>query len=146
MAKQANKLLVPYRNLSLAIQDVIVHRRFPNFQGQITPGIAIWRGPLQPRPVSPVYHIEIQYQLKKTPHVWVVSPHLVSGAPHRWRDKSLCLYWYKEWEWHPGRLIAEIIIPLTASWLYYYELWLDTGKWLGPSSHENPLNDRMIKG
>ena len=34
------------------------------------------------------------------------------------------------------QLIANTIIPWTGSWLFFYELWLDTGKWLGPSSHD----------
>jgi hypothetical protein len=37
-------------------------------------------------------------------------------------------------------LIATTILPWTALWLYYYELWLDTGKWLGPSSHATDPN------
>jgi len=40
-------------------------------------------------------------------------------------------------------LIATTILPWTALWLYYYELWLDTGKWLGPSSHSA---DRHLQG
>lgn len=44
-------------------------------------------------------------------------------------------------------LIAKTILPWTALWLYYYELWLDTGKWLGPSSHTadpNLLNGNSL--
>jgi hypothetical protein len=40
-------------------------------------------------------------------------------------------------------LIATTLIPWTALWLYYYELWLDTGKWLGPSSH---ASDSKLQG
>lgn len=69
------------------------------------------------------------------PIVRVLSPALAPDAPHVYRGGELCLYWPKEWRWYGDELIAETIVPWTASWLFYYELWLDTGKWLGPSSH-----------
>lgn len=31
--------------------------------------------------------------------------------------------------------IANTIIPWTIEWLYYYELWLATGEWLGGGDH-----------
>ena len=124
--------------INLALQNAHVQRRFSNFSCRIKSGCATWRGPLQPRSVSPVYQIEIRYKHKKIPNVKVLSPPLASDVPHLYSDRSLCLYWPKEWWWQQDKLIADIIIPWAASWLYYYELWLDTGKWLGPSSHDNP--------
>jgi len=56
-------------------------------------------------------------------------------------DETLCLFWPDEWIWRGHELVAETIIPWTALWLYYYELWLDTGEWLGPSSHHPSLKD-----
>jgi hypothetical protein len=91
---------------------------------------------LQPGEISPIYQVEIEYRHRKAPTVKVMQPTIVAGAPHLYKDGSLCLYWPKEWNWQDNELIAEIIIPWTALWLYYYELWLDTGKWLGPSSHD----------
>jgi hypothetical protein len=40
-----------------------------------------------------------------------------------------------EWRWRPNERLAQTIVPWTALWLYYYEGWLVTGDWLGPSSH-----------
>jgi hypothetical protein len=77
--------------------------------------------------------------------VRVIRPQVQPDAPHRYPDGSLCLYWFKDWRWGPKSLIHETILPWAALWLFYYELWLDTGKWLGPSSHdphpslENPI-------
>ncbi len=68
----------------------------------------------------------------------VVRPQLVKGAPHLYADGSLCLYWPKEWQWAAHEAIAETLLPWAALWLYYYELWLDAGEWLGPSSHISP--------
>ena len=125
------------RPISLAIQNAHVQHRFSNFVCQLRNGKARWRGTLQPRLASPSYHIEIRYWLMDIPRVRVLAPPIASHAPHLYKDGSLCLYWPAEWRWHQHTLIAETIIPWTAAWLYYYELWLDTGKWLGPSSHDH---------
>lgn len=31
--------------------------------------------------------------------------------------------------------IANTILPWTSLWLYYYEIWLGTGKWEGGGDH-----------
>ncbi len=126
------------RVISLAWQNWHIKQHFPSFYYRSTPGLAIWQGTLQPRLSSPVYQIEIRYRGNKIPKVKVVSPPLADGSPHLYKDGCLCLYWPKEWRWRPDQIIAKTILPWAASWLYYYELWLDTGEWLGPSSHENP--------
>ena len=33
------------------------------------------------------------------------------------------------------KLISNTIIPWTIEWLYFYELWLATGEWLGGGEH-----------
>ncbi len=137
MAKNKKRLLNPIHPINLALQKVHVQRRFPDFSARLRNGHVIWRGSLQPRDISPIYLVEIFYKWNKIPKVNVISPSVPEDAPHRYHDGRLCLYWPKEWSWRQDKIIAEYVIPWTASWLYYYELWLDTGKWLGPSSHEN---------
>lgn len=117
------------------MQDRHIRSMFPAFRGTIGRGNAVWRGTLQPQSSSPVYDIEIRYKDKRVPKVFVVTPTLAENAPHLYRDRDLCLYWPKEWRWGARQLIADTILPWSALWLFYYELWLDTGKWLGPSSH-----------
>ena len=129
----------PKRKITLALQDFHIRRHFSSFSSRIRGNRAVWRGILQPSITSPQYLVEIRYKLQGTPKVWVLSPPLVPGVEHLYKDKNLCLYWPEEWRWRPDQLIAKTIIPWTASWLGFYELWLDTGKWLGPSSHDNPL-------
>lgn len=124
--------------LNLAIQDLHIRHRFPAFTCHLHRGCGVWRGTLQPRLISPAYHIEISYVLKQVPKVKVISPPLLKGTPHLYRNGTLCLYWPARWWWQSDELIADTLIPWTASWLYFYELWLDTGDWLGPSSHDNP--------
>jgi hypothetical protein len=70
--------------------------------------------------------------------VWVVAPELHKRAEHRFTDNSLCLYWGRRNDWTPDMALRDTIIPWTAEWLFYYELWLETGRWLGSSSHDAP--------
>lgn len=128
--------------LNLALQDAHIRERFPGFKGRVRRGRAVWRGSLQPRPTSPIYQVQIVYKLKELPKAYVLSPALAPGAQHLYPDGSLCLYWPHEWWWRSDCIIAETIIPWTASWLYFYELWLDTGEWLGPSSHDAPKREQ----
>ncbi|MBE7550353.1 MAG: hypothetical protein HS126_04655 [Anaerolineales bacterium] len=137
MAKRKSRLPKQSRSINLIVQNIHVQHRFSGFSCHISRGCAVWRGFLQPQSISPVYQIEIEYKLKQIPKVKVISPPLAPNAKHLYPDGSLCLYWPKEWWWRQDNLIAEIIIPWAASWLYHYELWLDTGKWLGPSSHDS---------
>lgn len=95
----------------------------------------MWRGTLQPRESAPAYRILLCYKMGHAPKVWVTWPKLAPDAPHLYSGEHLCLYWPKEWVWQPDELIARTVLPWTALWLYYYELWLDSGEWHGPSSH-----------
>lgn len=122
--------------LNLAIQGLRVRHKFPGFSYKIANGTATFFGHLQPRFTSPQYMVKMEYKLKDIPRVWVISPRLHPDAVHLYADKHLCLYWPREWSWTSDQCIADTIIPWTGSWLFYYELWLDTGRWLGPSSHD----------
>lgn len=114
---------------------------FPGFGHRITrQGGMRWTGKLRPTIESPWYELVILHELNGRPKTWVVSPHLAPNPPHVYRsdDNSLCLYWPKEWSWTPTASLAATIVPWSALWLYYYEAWLATGEWLGPSSPHGP--------
>lgn len=116
-----------------------VRATFPGFRYQVTRrGGVIWRGTLQPTPDSPVYCVRIVHEPNTVPRVFVDRPRLRDDAWHRYSDRSLCLYWPEKWRWKQRESLAETMIPWTALWLYYYELWLITGEWLGPSSPHAP--------
>jgi hypothetical protein len=136
MARKQNNFYRATPPLSLARQHLYIQHHFPGFSFRWLAGEGIWRGSLQPRETSGVYRLELRYRLGGIPRVRVRSPALVANAPHLYPDGTLCLYWPKEWGWRGSCCIAETILPWTALWLYYYELWLDTSRWLGPSSHD----------
>ncbi len=127
--------------VTMALQNLHVAHRFPGFSYLRAGAEVIWQGSLQPREVSPAYLVEVRYRLGRCPSVRVLQPALTPGAPHLYAGGTLCLYWPNEWAWRSHELVAETIIPWAALWLYYYELWLDTGEWLGPSSHQPPPKD-----
>jgi hypothetical protein len=129
--------------LNLGLQNLHILHRFPGFTYRRERGAGVWRGTLQPRRLSQKYRVAISYRLCSCPTVKVIAPTLLAKAPHRWSDGTLCLFYPKESPWRQDMLIATTILPWTALWLYYYELWLDTGKWLGPSSH---ASDRHLQG
>ncbi len=112
---------------------------FPQMQHSRSNGVHIWLGTLQPAPDSVRYTIRIEWRPQKPPKVFVVDPALVDNAPHRYNDNSLCLYDHREQPWRPTDLVARTIIPWTAEWLYWYEVWLEYGEWMGPeASHTGP--------
>ena len=130
--------------LNPAIQHHCIIRRFPTFKAEsLRGGAAVWVGRLQPRDISAAYKVRISYKVWTAPKVSVLEPRLHPEAPHRYEDGSLCLYWPREWFWQPDVVMAETIIPWTALWLFYYELWLDTDEWLGPAApHQTRKGER----
>ena len=131
MAKAKLRTRRPF--LTVAQQHFFVRQFFPRFEFSGRAGV--WVGYLQPTEFSRRYKVKIQYRVKTPPKIWVVSPALHPKAPHRFDDGSLCVYWAREGDWGPDMPFHETIIPWVAEWLFYYEMWLDTGKWLGSSSH-----------
>lgn len=107
---------------------LILYRRVLKLQGKICPTM-----------VSPEYTIEIIYESGKIPRVHVLSPVLTippgkDKLPHIWQDTgSLCLY-KTEYD-HNNDFLADSIIVWVTWWLYYYEIWLETGKWVAKGTH-----------
>ena len=117
------------------IQILHLKQRFPQFKYK---GKGVWFGTLQPMPHSQIYKIKIVDKVGAFPRVYVKEPKLAKGAPHLYSDGSLCLFYPKDFSWNKKSLIAETIVPWTALWLYYYELWLKTGIWYGNSIEHKP--------
>jgi predicted nucleotidyltransferase len=116
-------------------------RHFPGFAHRNVHGASsVWIGALQPSADSPRYAIEVRVPRREVPRVRVKAPVLLRGAPHTYRDGSLCLYDSEDGTWSSRRPLSELV-ALAAEWLWFYELWLLTGKWLGPESpHGSPVS------
>jgi hypothetical protein len=149
----------------IGIEDQItaMSARWPSFAVVAKEGRrVIWDGTLDP--IQRRYHVRIGYQaplaierfsiLNVQPRVQVLSPRLErhpgfeeGPTPHVYLNKSdetlpfLCLFDPYSGEWSPGDLIADTTVPWTARYLYFYEGWLVTGKWLGGGRH--PTDEEM---
>lgn len=98
---------------------------------------------LRPTTWSRNYQIKIVYKKYGGVDVYVINevlevaknrtklPHVYSHS-----DQRLCLYSVSKEEWTREKLIVSTIIPWISDWLFYYELWLPNGKWLGGGHDE----------
>lgn len=102
-----------------------------------------WSAKIKPTALSKEYTVALVYQQGKGPKVWIIGDELEkledANFPHKFnvdikcKMVRICLYRYSEF--NSSKLIANTIIPWTVEWLYYYELWLATGEWLGGGEH-----------
>ena len=96
---------------------------------------------LQPTPESVEYTLKIRATVgSKIVGIYPVEPkigRIINGkkVPHMYKDGSLCLFYPEYCEWNYADSWAETLIPWASLWLFYYELWLQTGEWLGGGIH-----------
>lgn len=103
----------------------------------------IWSGQIKPTALSKEYKVILVYKLGKSPQIWVVGENLESldaeDFPHKFdidpenKMVRICLYRYSEF--NSSKPLANTVIPWAVEWLYFYELWLATGEWLGGGEH-----------
>jgi hypothetical protein len=130
------------RRLSIGQQIFAVRSFFHQFQYYRSAKGPTLKGWLQPTDESPKYTILLRYRIGNYPSVRVVNPRIDPNAPHRYSDGSLCLYYPKDESWKSDMFLAKTVIPWTAEWLRFYEIWLMTGEWYGP---EAPHSGRKVK-
>lgn len=123
------------------VQINAMKRFFPNFRYRREGEKLIFTGTLLVRKNLPHYKIKVVYRGDGRPKVFVLSPTLDSRAPHLWPDGSLCLYHPNIFKWNARRLIAKEIMLWTAVWIYFYEYWKQSGRWIGP---EAPHGDKKV--
>lgn len=103
-----------------------------------------WLGELKPTPLSMSYNIRVVCQREHSRYhvsVYVDTPLRkakgCSKLEHVYdqKEQRLCLYYPLAKEWNDTMSISRTIIPWTSEWLYFYEVWVITGKWLGGGLH-----------
>jgi len=98
-----------------------------------------WEMIIVPSPNSSAYRIRVDYTIGKSPKVYVIEPAALKKAagethlPHVFdtEKQQLCLFYSKIGEWDASMLLSRSIVPWASEWLYFYELWVITGEWLG---------------
>lgn len=98
--------------------------------------------PLNPKNISRTYDVKIAFT-EFGAKIYVVNEVLKVAEqrkklPHVYDHKAqqLCLYSISNKEWSSRQLIVKTIIPWASEWLFYYELWLISGDWLGGGHDE----------
>ena len=98
-----------------------------------------WEMDIVPSPNSSTYRIRVDYTIGASPKVFVIIPAVLRKAegatvlPHVFdpEKQQLCLYYSRFGEWDASMFLSRTIVPWASEWLYFYELWVITGEWLG---------------
>lgn len=134
-----------YRRLNGSQQSAMLTMQFPSFRQVHRGNPFVWVGTLQPTPTSEIYTVQITYEHGTSrPKVEVLNPPLRTRGdgvriPHTFENGCLCLHVAEDW--NSTMLVHQTIIPWTSTWLYYYEIWLITGEWLGGGHERNPSQE-----
>jgi hypothetical protein len=130
------------KKINIFVQAAKIKKCFPDSKLTTTSNKLIWKGTLQPSPLSDSYDIKLEYIMGYHPSVFVINKklELYTGKtvlPHVYSTEKqwLCIYYRKAREWTSQQFIADTIIPWTSEWLYHYEFWLATGNWHGKGIH-----------
>jgi hypothetical protein len=126
------------KRINLATQSLNL-KQFSFVSSKIDNGLLAYVK-VKPTPYSDEYELLIRYDsLETIPHVLLINPYIseLTKLPHVYSNElyegksypRLCLY--LPGGWNNTMLIAKTILPWAIEWLYYYEIWLITGKWLG---------------
>lgn len=133
--------------LSIGVQAAGLKKWFPEGRMLDCKGKLVWQCYLTPTPLSRSYKIQVEYRLGNAPRVRVVEPKLERSPqgklPHVYsvEEQRLCLYYPPERQWTKEQHLSLTVVVWAAEWLYYYEKWLITKKWLGGGTHDHDMNE-----
>ncbi|MEC0174563.1 hypothetical protein P4H83_06720 [Paenibacillus favisporus] len=146
------KIFPLYRihSLNLAKQNLWINKCFPQFIFHEEE--QHWVGKLISSYQKQSYTVKIVYN-RGNPKVFITHPGILRKCPHMYTDNSLCLYYPPDKSYKVDKIIAKTIIPWTCEWLYYYEVWYETGVWWGPeaphrinSARGKKITRKMMRG
>lgn len=119
----------------LARQKVMMQKYFPCFSCSLKKRTLECIGGITPCEDCNAYVVRIILELGGVPRVKVLDPDIPWNKKiHQYGNRNLCLYDHRKQPWKAGDWLHEKIVPWTAEWLVYYELFLLTGDWLGPEA------------
>ena len=133
-----------YTYPELLLQHSEIASKYPSAECKIKMGIGCVYLRLRPTQQSIEYKIRIDSKVgKKLVRIFVIDPKIIKDfdgkdPPHLYPDRSLCLYYPPNDEWNYKNSWAETLVPWASLWLYYYEIWQETGEWLGGGIHGMP--------
>jgi hypothetical protein len=112
----------------LKAESIIIAARFPQFVLKKTKsGQLFWEGILITN-FKTRYLVNIMYPVNypyEKPVFRIIKPKIKNASPHLFANGTLCVYPDR---FDHKRCTAPAGVPLVASWLAMYEIWLRTGR------------------
>lgn len=130
----------------LVFQKMRIQKNFPCFKCTLQNDTLKCHGLITPDETRETYKISILKKYYDPPKVFIKSPIIEepNSKIHRYNDKSLCLYDWRDKPWKKHYLIDEKLIPWISEWIIFYELYKETGEWLGPEApHSKGSNTKQ---
>lgn len=115
--------------------------KFPQMAASVERQRSItWTGRWRPTELSDEYTLRVFYRQGFRPKISILSPKLALAngqkkLPHVYEGGQDDICVHRPEEWNKGMFIALTIMPWISQWLYFYEVWVLTGKWLGRGTH-----------
>jgi hypothetical protein len=127
------------RYRKVVCEQGLIRQSFPFLNPRIRGLDLSCRGRIRPADGCGLYRVELRYSSGDPPTVRITEPQIEPNSRlHMYRDGTLCLYDWRDQPWSDKWHLHETIIPWTAEWLVFYELFLATGQWLGVSTLHGP--------
>jgi len=112
-----------------------IEKYFPFMQCDLRRDRLTCHGAIIPSEGCDPYALRISYVQGGIPAVCITDPLIEPRAEyHMYKEGNLCLYDWRDMPWRAKMKIHETIIPWTAEWLVFYDIWKLTGKWLGAAA------------
>lgn len=143
---------------NIALQLLNLNLKYSGISSEIKNNHLIWTQEVKPSSLSKKYILTLDYD-GGIPRVYLYNQGIVNDKdeeiPHCYKQNyisegneyvQICIYYPKYKEWTRDMFLSETIIPWAVDWIYYYEQWRITGKWLGggiihEKSKKNSLPD-----
>jgi len=91
------------------------------------------KGKITPTEYSATYDFIINYMPYSPPKVYIIKPKIeFDNDIHMYKNGNLCLYYPGDMRWNSSLHIYNTIVPWTAEWLIFYELYKISGEWEHP--------------
>ncbi|MDR3404777.1 MAG: hypothetical protein P4L99_19895 [Chthoniobacter sp.] len=124
------------------LEKLLLRRHFPQFDVKLVGNRLTARGTMTTEQNGSKYVIQLGLQPRNDPTVRILRPDIpVDQKVHIHSSGNLRLFDWREQKWQKGWHLHETIIPWTAEWLMFYELYLLTGKWLGKSAEHGNIDE-----
>ena len=149
--KDKNKRYPKPKTITVYKQKTALKAAYPEGVCFISQGKKlVWYGKLRPSAASCEYVVVVTWTPDCPPMVWVIGDNLEKlddpNFPHAYyidqeqKMVQICLYRYQEFNQYT--FLDSTIIPWAKEWLFYYEMWLTTGEWLGGGEHPDESERR----